>query len=86
MIISYFFLENRDEDSAYIFFKKIDKKMTAVIVNATDEEYITSMNPSSGQIKNLESNVNIGLNTHLSIQLTLSLRGSKNNNLYLEIN
>lgn len=41
----------RYEDPAYIFLKEIDQKMTAVIVNATDEEYITSINPTSGQME-----------------------------------
>lgn len=44
----------RYEDPAYIFLKEIDEKMTAVIVNATDGEYITSINPTSGQIEDLE--------------------------------
>jgi hypothetical protein len=71
----------RYEDPAYIFLKEIDEKMTAVIVNATDGEYITSINPTSGQIEDLESNGNIGLDTRPSMQLTLRLRGPKNSNL-----
>ena len=38
----------RYKDPAYIFLKEIDEKMTAVIVNATDGKYITSINPTSG--------------------------------------
>lgn len=71
----------RYEDPAYIFLKEIDEKMTAVIVNATDGEYITSINPSSGQMEDLQSNGNIGLDTRPSMQLTLRLRGPKNSNL-----
>ena len=71
----------RYEDPAYIFLKEINEKMTAVIVNATDGEYITSINPTSGQMEDLESNRNIGLDTRPSMQLTLRLRGPKNSNL-----
>ena len=41
----------------------MDEKITAVIVNATDGEYITSINPTSSQMENLQSNGNIGLIT-----------------------
>lgn len=44
-------------------------------------EYITSINPTSGQIEDLESNGNIGLDTRPSMQLTLRFRGLKNSNL-----
>ena len=71
----------RYEDPAYIFLKEIDEKMTAVIVNATDGEYITSINPTRGQMEDLQSNGNIGLDTRPSMQLTLRLRGPKNSNL-----
>ena len=71
----------RYQDPAYIFLKEINEKMTAVIVNATNGEYITSINPTSGQMENLQSNGNIGLDTRPSMQLTLRLRGPKNNNL-----
>ena len=70
----------RYKDPAYIFLKEIDEKMTAVIVNATDGEYITSINPTSNQMENLKSNGNIGLDTRPSMQLTLRLRGPKNSN------
>ena len=70
----------RYEDPAYIFLKEIDEKMTAVIVNATDGEYITSINPTNGQKEDLQSNGNIGLDTRPSMQLTLRLRGPKNSN------
>ena len=55
--------------------------MTAIIVNATDGKYITSINTNKSKMKNLESNGNIGLDTRLSMQLTLRLRGPKNSNL-----
>ena len=71
----------RYHDSAYIFLKEINKKMVTVIVNATDGEYITLINPTSGQMEDLQSNGNIGLDTRPSMQLTLRLRGPKNNNL-----
>lgn len=71
----------RYKDPTYIFLKEIDEKMTAVIVNATDGEYITSINLTNGQIENLESTGNIGLDTRSSMQLTLRLRGPKNSNL-----
>ena len=71
----------RYEDPAYIFLKEINEKMTTVIVNTTDGEYITSINPTSGQMEDLQSNGNIGLDTRPSMQLTLRLRGPKNSNL-----
>ena len=71
----------RYKDPAYIFLKEIDEKITAVIVNATDGEYITSINPTQGQMDDLNSNGNIGLDTRPSMQLTLRLRGPKNNNI-----
>jgi hypothetical protein len=48
---------------AYIYFKEIE--IAAVIVNATDGEYITSINPTRGQMEDLQSNGNIGLDTRL---------------------
>ena len=71
----------RYQDPDYIFLKEINEKMIAVIDNATDGEYITSINPISGQMEDLQSNGNIGLDTRPSMQLTLRLRGPKNNNL-----
>ena len=68
----------RYKDPAYIFLKEIDQKMTAIIVNATDGEYITSINPTGSQMEDLESNGNVGLDTRPSMQLTLRLRGPKN--------
>lgn len=71
----------RYADPAYIFLKEIDAKLTSVIVNATDLEYITSINPTSGQMERLKLHKNIGLDTRPPMQLTLRLRGPKNNNL-----
>ena len=51
--------------------------MTLVVVNATNEEYITSFNPTVSQIDNLQSEGNIGLDTRPSKQLILRLRGPK---------
>ena len=67
----------RYKDPAYIYLKEIDGKQTAVIVNATDDEYITTINPTINQLEDLESNGNIGLDTRPSMQLTLKLRGPK---------
>lgn len=47
----------RYQDPTYIFLKEIDEKMTAVIVNATDGEYITSINPTKGQIEDLKKTI-----------------------------
>ena len=55
--------------------------MIAIVVNATNGEYITSINPSINQMENLKSDGNIGLDTRPSMQLTLRLRGPKNSNL-----
>ena len=51
--------------------------MTAVIVNATDGEYITSINPTRGQLDDLEANHNIGLDTRSTMQMVLKLRSPK---------
>ena len=53
----------RYKDPAYIFLKEIDGKMTAVVVNATDFEYITT-----SQMDDIQSNGNIGLDTRPSMQ------------------
>jgi len=68
----------RYKDPAYIFLKEIDGKMTAVIVNTTDREYVTSINPTEGQMEDLQLNENIGLDTRPSMQLRL--RGPKGPN------
>ena len=65
---------DRYEDPAYIFVKEIDGKMTAIIVNATDGEYITSINPTRGQMNDLKSNRTVHL-------CNFRLRGPKKNNL-----
>lgn len=66
--------------NAYSFLKEINEKIIAVVVNLTDEEYVTSTNPIEGQIKDIESEGNIGLDTHQSIRLILRLRGPKGPN------
>jgi hypothetical protein len=70
----------RFKDPAYIFLKEINGKLTAVIVNATDYEYITTINPSSGQRENLELNKNIGLDTRPSMELRLLVPQGKRPN------
>ena len=40
----------RYKNPAYIFLKEIDEKRTAVVVNATDFEYITTINFTEGQM------------------------------------
>ena len=47
--------------------------MTAVIVNPTNGKYITSINPTSVQMDDVELNGNIVLNTRPSMQLRLHL-------------
>jgi len=54
--------------------------MTAIVVNATDFEYITAINPTEGQMDDIQSNGNIGLDIRPSMQLTLKLRGPKGQN------
>ena len=70
----------RYKDPAYIFLKEVDEEMTAVVVNATDFEYITTINPTEGQMDNIQLNGDIGLDTRPSMQLTLRLRGPKGQN------
>ena len=51
--------------------------MTAVVVNATNGEYITSVNPNNNQMESLEFSGNIGLDTRIprtSTQMTSRLR------------
>ena len=40
----------RYKDPAYIFLKEISGDMTAIVVNATDFEYITTINPTEGEL------------------------------------
>ena len=53
----------RYADPAYIFVKEVEGEIVAVIVNATDGEYITSINPTENQMDDLNSNKNISLDT-----------------------
>ena len=69
----------RYADPAYIYLKEINGKMTALIVNATDYEYITIINPTINQLTDLEINNNLGLDTRPTMELRL--RGPKNGNL-----
>lgn len=67
----------RYADPAYIFVKEINEKATAVVVNATDLEYITSVNPTEPQIDNLELNKNIGLDTRPPMPRTSRVKDPK---------
>ena len=67
----------RYNDPAYIFLKEINGKPTAVLVNATDNEYITTINPTQKQLNDLKSNKNIGLDTRPAYQVVLRIRGPK---------
>ena len=71
----------RYKDPAFIYLKEINGKVIAVIVHADSGEYISSFSPNNYQIDNLNSDSNIGLDTRPSMELTLKLRGPKNNNL-----
>lgn len=58
------------------------KKNTAVVVNATDIEYITAINPIVKQIKDLDLSGNIGFYSCPNMQSKLKkFKGPKNNNL-----
>jgi hypothetical protein len=50
------------------------------IVNATDNSFITVVNATESQLKSIQEDHNFGLDTRPSMQLTLRLRGPKNNN------
>lgn len=73
----------RYQDPAFIFVKEINDKTVAVIINATNNEYITSINPTKSQLDDLDKNYNIGLDTRPSMQLTLRLRGPNNGSVSL---
>ena len=68
----------RYETPAY-FYKEKDGNLLA-IVNATDNSFITVVNATESQLKSLQEDHNFGLDTRPSMQLTLRLRGPKNNN------
>lgn len=68
----------RYERPAYIYEKEIDGKLTAVIVDAITNEYISTFNPTTSQQENLESTGNLGLDTRPSMELRL--RGPKGQN------
>ena len=68
----------RYETPAY-FYKEKDGNLVA-IVNATDNSFITVVNATESQLKSIQEDHNFGLDTRPSMQLTLRLRGPKNNN------
>lgn len=68
----------RYETPAY-FYKDKNSDLVA-IVNMTDNSFITVVNATEFQLKNIRENNNFGLDTHPSMQLTLRLRGPKNHN------
>lgn len=68
----------RFKDPAYIFLKNNKENvLTAVVVNATNNEFITVVNPTPNQKTNLRLYDNIGLDQRPSKQLILRLRGPK---------
>lgn len=68
----------RYETPAY-FYKEKDGNLVA-IVNATDNSFITLVNATEFQLNSIQDNKNFGLDTRPSMQLTLRLRGPKNQN------
>ena len=65
--------------SQYSFLKEVNGKPTLVVVDATDLDYITVINPTTSQLDNLIESGNFGLDTRPSLQLTLRLRGPGTN-------
>ena len=68
----------RYETPAYFYKEKDGNLMT--IVNATDNSFITVVNATESQLNSIRDNKNFGLDTRPSMQLTLRLRGPKNQN------
>lgn len=69
----------RYQTPAYSFLKEVNGKPTLVVVDATDLDYITVINPTTSQLDNLIESGNFGLDTRPSLQLTLRLRGPGTN-------
>lgn len=65
----------RDETPAY-FYKENDNNLVA-IVNATNNSFITIVNVTESQLRNIEQNNNFGLDTRPSGELIFRLRGPK---------
>ena len=61
------------------FYKNEDSNLVAII-NATDNFFITAVNATKSQLKSIQKDHNFGLDTRPSMQLTVRLRGPKNNN------
>jgi hypothetical protein len=68
----------RYETPAY-FYKEKDGNLVT-IVNATDNSFITVVNATESQLNSIGDNKNFGLDTRPSMELTLRLRGPKNQN------
>lgn len=68
----------RYEVPAY-FYKEKDGNLVAII-NATDNFFITVVNATESQLDSIQNENNFGLDTRPSMQLTLRLRGPKNQN------
>jgi hypothetical protein len=68
----------RYQTPAY-FYKEKDGNLVAV-VNATDNSFITVVNATRSQLDSIGDDNNFGLDTRQSMQLTLRLRGPKNQN------
>lgn len=49
------------------------------IVNATDNSFSTIVNATEAQLNSIVEDRNFGLNTRPTMELTLRLRGPKNN-------
>ena len=70
----------RYETPAYFYKEKDGNLVTITIVNATDNSFITVVNATEYQLKSIQENHNFGLDNRPFMQLTLRLRGPKNNN------
>ncbi len=67
----------RYETPAYLY---KEKEGNLVVVNATDNSFITIVNATESQLESRRDNQNFGLDTRPSMQLKLRLRGPINNN------
>lgn len=68
----------RYETPAYLYKEKCGNLV--VVVNATDNSFITIVNATESQLGSIRENQNFGLDTRPSMQLKLRLRGPRNDN------
>nr|ULD16283.1 hypothetical protein [Cylindrotheca closterium] len=68
----------RYETPAYIYKEK--EGNLVVVVNATDNSFITIVNATGSQLESIRDNQNFGLDTRPSMQLKLRLRWTINDN------